>query len=117
MRLRSSVRALGRPGVSPPQVGIVDFKSGAERQEHRDDARFYALLECLRNGVPPFRIASYYLDSGEPRPEDVNEGVLEAPPGGRSMAPSVSPGLRRCPLQRIRSGVPITPLTASFPYK
>jgi hypothetical protein len=33
-------------------------------------------LETLRVGVAPFRLASFYLDSGDWRHEDVDEDVL-----------------------------------------
>ena len=68
--------ALGPPGRGP--VVIVDLKSGIEYPEHREEVRYYALLETLRNRVPPVRVASYYLDGGWFRPERVEEGVLEA---------------------------------------
>jgi hypothetical protein len=57
---------------------FVDFKSGGPFPGHVDDLRFYALLETLRLGVPPFRVASYYLEQGDIVGEDVTEGVLEA---------------------------------------
>jgi hypothetical protein len=68
--------ALGRPGKDP--VVIVDLKTGLEQSEHRDEARYYALLETLRIGVPPLRVASYYLDSGTFQVQDVNQDVLQA---------------------------------------
>jgi hypothetical protein len=39
--------------------------------------RFYALLLALRFGVPPYRVATLYLDSGEWQAEDVDARVLE----------------------------------------
>lgn len=57
---------------------IVDFKSGRPSVSHRDDVRYYALLHTLRFGVPPFRVATYYLDSGELMAEDVTTDVLDA---------------------------------------
>ena len=45
---------------------------------HAEDLRFYALLETLRVGVPPFRVASWYLDSGHWHAEDVDEDLLAA---------------------------------------
>jgi hypothetical protein len=38
--------------------------------------RFYALLLGLRFGIPPYRVATLYLDSGEWQAEDVDERVL-----------------------------------------
>ena len=48
---------------------IVDLKTGLRYQGHADDLRFYALVETLRIGVPPFRVATFYLDTArwEPR--------------------------------------------------
>jgi hypothetical protein len=57
---------------------VVDLKSGGSTPAHADDLRFYALVETVRVGVPPFRLATYYLDGGAFHTEDVNEGVLEA---------------------------------------
>jgi hypothetical protein len=38
--------------------------------------RFYALLMTLRFGVPPYRVATLFLESGEWQSEDVNEELL-----------------------------------------
>jgi hypothetical protein len=102
--------ALGPAGRGP--VVITDFKSGVEYPEHREELRYYALLETLRNGVPPIRVASYYLDGGWFQAEDVNEDVLRsavrraaegvnliAQLWWRDRAPVLSPGwhCRYCP--------------------
>ncbi|HEY3485730.1 MAG TPA: hypothetical protein VGK49_10120, partial [Ilumatobacteraceae bacterium] len=42
------------------------------------DLRYYALLETLVTRVPPRRLASYYLDAGDPHVEDVTEAVLRS---------------------------------------
>ena len=55
---------------------IVDLKTGRPSPRHRDDLRFYALLETLRMRVPPRKLASFYLDVGEAQVEDVSEAVL-----------------------------------------
>jgi hypothetical protein len=57
---------------------IVDLKTGAPNPIHRDDLRFYALLDTIRLGVPPRLVASFYLDLAEARTEPVTEGVLDA---------------------------------------
>lgn len=57
---------------------IVDFKTGRPHSHHLDDLRFYALVQTLRLGVPPFRIAGYYLDTASFRAEDVDEALLES---------------------------------------
>ena len=66
--------SLGRPG----EKVIIDLKSGMPRPQHREDLRFYALLETLALGVAPRKLASYYLDAAATHPEDVSEGVLRA---------------------------------------
>lgn len=57
---------------------VVDFKTGARSTTHVEDLRFYALLETLRLGVPPWKVATYYLDSGQFAVEVVTEPMLEA---------------------------------------
>jgi hypothetical protein len=55
----------------------IDLKTGRAWPEHAEDMRFYALLLALRFGVPPYRVATLYLDSGEWQAEDVEPRVLE----------------------------------------
>ena len=65
---------------------IIDLKSGMPVAGHREDLRFYALLETLRLGVPPRMLATYYLDAARAQPEAVTVPLLEAallPHGGR----------------------------------
>lgn len=57
---------------------IIDFKTGWVSHQHRDDLRFYALIETLVRDVPPRKLATLYLDSAEPIVEDVTEEVLVA---------------------------------------
>jgi len=68
--------AFGAPSTGRASVCLVELKSGARRLEHRGDVHFYALLETLRSGAPPFRIATYYSSSGELDAEQVGEDVL-----------------------------------------
>jgi len=68
---------IGTPQGNTAGRVLVDLKTGRPSATHLHDLRFYALLETLRSGVPPFRLASYYLDSGALHPEDVDESVLE----------------------------------------
>jgi len=88
---------------SPDRLAI-DLKTGTPRTEHAEDMRFYALLMALRFGVPPYRVATFFLESGEWQAEDVTgetlgravERVLAAAStalelrGGRE--PSLAPG-------------------------
>jgi hypothetical protein len=57
---------------------LIDLKTGGFSPGHADDLRFYALLETLRIGTPPIRLATYYLDSGRPHPESVSADTLHA---------------------------------------
>jgi PD-(D/E)XK nuclease superfamily protein len=54
----------------------VDLKTGGAWPEYAEDMRFYALLLTLRFGVPPYRVASLFLGSGEWQAEDVTEETL-----------------------------------------
>jgi PD-(D/E)XK nuclease superfamily len=54
----------------------IDLKTGRAWPEFPEDMRLYALLLALRTGVPPFRVASVFLDSGEWQVEDVTEDTL-----------------------------------------
>lgn len=65
---------LGHPG----EKVIIDLKSGGVSGTHREDLRFYALIETLRMGVAPRKVATYYLDSARAHVEDVSEGLLWA---------------------------------------
>jgi hypothetical protein len=55
----------------------IDLKTGRAWPEHAEDMRFYALVLALRFGVPPYRVATVYLDSGEWQSEDVERQMLE----------------------------------------
>ena len=55
----------------------IDLKTGRAWPEHAEDMRFYALVLALRFGVPPYRVATLYLESGEWQSEDVDARVLE----------------------------------------
>ena len=70
--------SLGRPLGSTAGKVIVDFKTGKFYPAHREDVRFYALLETIRIGVPPRLVATYYLDRAEFSSEVISEQVLEA---------------------------------------
>ena len=70
--------ALGRAIGNEARVLIVDMKTGGPWPAHLDDLRYYALCETLRSGVPPFRIATYYLESARWQHEDVTVDLLES---------------------------------------
>lgn len=67
---------LGRAEGNKAGKVLIDLKSGKFQPGHMHDLRYYALIEAVRIGVPPRRIASYYLDQGRFHPEDVSEDML-----------------------------------------
>lgn len=79
-RLTLSSRAdlvIGRPRTDLRQTMLlVDLKTGAIKDEHRDEAMFYALVATLRYGVAPWRSLIYSLSSGEWTEPDVTEDDL-----------------------------------------
>lgn len=68
--------ALGRSDAERAGRVIVDLKTGSGSSEYPEELRFYALVHTLQFDVPPVRLASFFLDSGEWQPEEVTEGVL-----------------------------------------
>lgn len=85
-RLRTEVAAgkivlTGRPDLMLGQAArggkvIVDLKTGRRSSRHAEDLRFYALIDTLRVGVAPRRIATVYLDAGQPEVETVTPELL-----------------------------------------
>lgn len=57
---------------------LIDLKTGGFSPVHVDDLRFYALVEAIKIGVPPRRVATHYLESGNLVPEDVSEAMLSS---------------------------------------
>jgi hypothetical protein len=55
---------------------LIDLKTGGAYPEHAEDNRAYALVHTLRFGVPPYRVASLFLEGGTWQVEDVHEEVL-----------------------------------------
>jgi hypothetical protein len=71
---------LGAPDRTDPARATrlaIDLKTGNAYPEFAEDMRFYALLMTLRFGVPPYRAASLFLESGSWQSEDVTEELLE----------------------------------------
>ena len=77
LRGRSDL-TIGRPVGRESRKLIVDLKSGRQVQRHREDLRFYALVETLSRQVPPRLLASFYLDAAQAVTEDVTEGLLRS---------------------------------------
>ncbi len=69
--------ALGHAHGQTAGKVLVDLKTGASQRHHLDDLRFYALVDTLKVGVPPRRLATYYLDQGRPIIEDVTVDMLD----------------------------------------
>ncbi len=69
---------IGRPAGRESRKVIVDFKSGRRAAQHREDLRFYALVETLCRDVPPRALATFYLDAGTPEVEAVTTGLLRS---------------------------------------
>jgi len=70
---------LGAPDKLEPARATrlaIDLKTGGAYPEYPEDLRYYALLMTLRFGVPPYRVASLFLESGEWQAEDVGEQGL-----------------------------------------
>jgi hypothetical protein len=100
-------------GVRAGKV-LVDLKTGGFSPVHREDLRFYALVETLRLGVPPRILATYYLDGGRLQQEPVGEPLLRGAlervvdgveaavallHGGREPTLKAGPPCRWCPLR------------------
>ena len=62
-------------GCAPARCSSTS-RPAASRPSHREDLRFYALVETLRLGVPPRVLATYYLDGGRLQQEPVSEALL-----------------------------------------
>ncbi len=67
---------LGTAPVDRRSVCIVNLSPGADPESERQDRHFAGLLETLRSGAPPFRLATYRLMSGELEREDVTDEML-----------------------------------------
>lgn len=100
--------ALGQARGREARVLIVDLKTGGPQPGHLDDLRYYALVHAIRTGVPPFRVATYYLDACSFHHEDIDEDDLHQAAARvvdavtriielrhtRVRAPAISPGPR-----------------------
>jgi PD-(D/E)XK nuclease superfamily len=102
---------IGRPAGLESRKVLIDFKSGRVVDRHREDLRFYALVETLAREVPPRSVASFSLETGEAMVDQVSESMLwsslrrtldaidrmiELTVEGRPPAPPPSAGCFRC---------------------
>lgn len=69
---------IGVPADTTAGRVIIDVKTGGFSTQHREDLRFYALLETLVTGVPPLSVATHYVESGQLHEEHMTEAVLDA---------------------------------------
>ena len=77
MRARIDL-TLGVPRGGESRKVIVDLKTGRLLHRHREDLRFYALIETLVRDVPPRLLASYSLDSAAAETESVSIDLLRS---------------------------------------
>jgi hypothetical protein len=57
---------------------LLDLKTGRFQAHHREDLRFYALLETLKLGTPPRMVGTYELDAGVLHDEAITVDVLRS---------------------------------------
>lgn len=69
---------LGGPRGDESTKVLIDVKTGRHHPRHRDDLRFYALLETLTRRVPPRLMVSYSLESCAADIEPVDEARLRS---------------------------------------
>lgn len=93
--------SMGAPSGRESRKLIIDLKTGRALPRHREDLRFYALVETLSREVPPRRLASMYLDAAEPMVEDVTPGTL------RSALRRTVDGINRIIELRVESRPPV----------
>jgi len=67
---------LGSPSSGRASVCLVNLASGPRTSGHRADRHYRGLLETLRSGAPPARLATVYSPSCEIDAEDVPDRVL-----------------------------------------
>ena len=68
--------ALGAPAGSEATVCLVRVVAGPPRAEHRQQLHVCALLQTLRSGAPPFRVATWYSATGPSDADAVDETLL-----------------------------------------
>jgi len=69
---------LGTPPAAQRSVCTVDLSTGAGPPCDRRGRHFTGLLETLRSGAPPFRVATYHPTSGELHADDLADDHLTA---------------------------------------
>ena len=69
---------IGRPAGNESRKVLIDLKSGSISHRHREDLRYYTLVETLVREVPPRMVASFSLEAGDAVVEHVTEGLLRS---------------------------------------
>jgi hypothetical protein len=69
---------IGRAVGNESRKVLIDLKAGRIWHRHREDLRFYALVETLARRVPPRTVASFSLEAGEAVVEQVTESMLRS---------------------------------------
>ena len=90
--------ALGSPPQSTASVCLVSLRVGRPGEGDISARRFLALLETLRSGAPPFRVATYHPGQRELVCEDVTDSMLAAAVHDvleRLSSPDAAPGEQR----------------------
>jgi len=67
---------VGSPSSGQASVALVQVRSGHPRPQDQEERCFSALLETLRSGAPPFRVATFYTRTGTVEAEDVCDDLL-----------------------------------------
>ncbi|MET0144677.1 MAG: hypothetical protein ABW328_07845 [Ilumatobacteraceae bacterium] len=69
---------IGKPEGDESTKVLIDLKSGRIVDRHREDLRFYALVETLVREVPPRMVASFSLEAGQAVVDQVSEAMLRS---------------------------------------
>jgi hypothetical protein len=69
---------IGRAVGAESRKVLIDLKTGRIFDRHREDLRWYALVETLAREVPPRLVASFSLEAGEAVVDTVSETMLRS---------------------------------------
>jgi len=67
---------LGAPSRAHASICLVDVRGGPGGAAARVGRHYLALLETIRSGAPPARLATYHAASGRLETEDVTDALL-----------------------------------------
>ncbi|MGH9110435.1 MAG: hypothetical protein ACRDY3_13430 [Acidimicrobiales bacterium] len=74
--MATAALVLGPPAERHSSVCLVDVRAGGPMEEHASGRRYLALVETLRSGAPPCRVATYYPGTGQLVVEDPTDEAL-----------------------------------------